>query len=73
MTRHSTDRVDGKILAECPNKEHRDDPHLSVEVEYSDAVDNDFVEVFRDAWDDCGECGEPLDMVAQETPSEVLD
>jgi len=30
MSKHSTDRVDGVIIAECPNAVHRDDPHFEV-------------------------------------------
>lgn len=73
MTRHATDRVDGKIVAQCPNAEHQDDPHLQVQAQYDDAASNGLMETFKDAWDVCGECGAKLDYVAQETPSEVLD
>ena len=70
--RHATDRVDGVIIAECPNKEYPDDDHLTAIVEYEDAVDNDLLETFKSAWDTCGKCGAELDVVSQEEPSEVL-
>jgi hypothetical protein len=70
--RHATDRVDGTIVAECPNKEFPDDDHLTVVVDYEDAAGNDFLDEFRDAWSHCGECGAKLDVLQQETPAEVL-
>jgi hypothetical protein len=71
--RHATDRVDGNLLAECPNKDHLDDDHLRVEVDYTDAVDNDLFETFREAFPACGECGTALAVLGQEEPSEVLE
>lgn len=35
--RLSTDRVDGTIIARCPNKEHPDDDHLRAEEDYEEA------------------------------------
>lgn len=71
--RHATDRVDGVIIAECPNIEHPHDDHLKAVVEYEDAVDNEMLELFRTAWDTCGKCGADLDVMIQEEPSEVLE
>lgn len=72
MTRHATDRVDGQIIAECPNKDCPDDDQLAVEVEYHDAVDNDLLETFQEAFPTCGKCGADLDFVGQERPHEIL-
>lgn len=71
--RLATDRVDGTIVAECPNKEYPDDDHLTVAVEYEEAAINTLVEEFIDAFETCGECGADLDYVAEERPSEVLE
>ena len=70
--RHATDRVDGTIIAECPNKQHTDDDHLSAAVEYEDAVDNDLLATFREAFPECGECGADLDFIGSETATEVI-
>jgi hypothetical protein len=75
MTGHrlSTDRVDGTIIAKCPNKEHEDDGHLEIHADYEDCADNTLLEELLDAFPDCGECGTALDWIRHEEPSEVLD
>jgi hypothetical protein len=71
--RLATDRVDGTLLAECPNAECEDDDHLQVEIDYEHAVDNDLADTFIDAFPECGECAAELNVIAQETPVEVLE
>lgn len=71
--RHATDRVDGKILAKCPNKENEDDPHLKIEAEYEDCAANTMLEELIENFPECGECDAELDYIQSETPSEVLD
>ena len=71
--RHSTDRVDGTIVAECPNKEAPMDDHLSAVVDYEDAADTTIFEEFIDAFETCGACGAELDYIGQQEPSEVLE
>lgn len=71
--RHGTDRVDGQIIAECPNKEAPYDDHLSAVVEYEESAINDLPETFKEAFGTCGECGAELDFIANEKPSEVIE
>jgi len=71
--KHATDRVDGTVIAECPNIDDDPDAHLSFVVEYSDAADTDIFEEVMDEWPDCGECGAELDAVHQQEPHEVLE
>jgi hypothetical protein len=71
--RHATDRVDGTIVAECPNKDHEDDDHLAAVVEYHDASDTDLLEQFAAAFETCRECGAEVDYIRQEEPTEVLE
>lgn len=66
--RHATDRVDGKILAECPNG-----CDVSVIVEYSNADPQaDKLEAITDVLDTCPECGAELDSIRFEEPAEVI-
>lgn len=71
--RHATDRVDGTIIAECPNKEHDFDGHLSATVEYEDSALTNLFEEFSEAFDTCGECGEELEIIGSQEPSEVIE
>lgn len=71
--RHATDRVDGQIVAECPNAEHRDGPHLQIEVEYETATDDEILDELLEAFPKCGECGEELQFVKYEEPTEVIE
>jgi hypothetical protein len=74
MSKHSTDRVDGVIIAECPNAEHRDDPHLQAEVEYGQAKPDNVADEFLEAFgNECRECGTEIDYIVQEEPSEVIE
>lgn len=70
--RHATDRVDGTIIAECPNKEHPDDDHLSATVEYEDAADTEIFDEFNEAFSTCGVCGAELEVIGQQEPTEVI-
>lgn len=71
--RLSTDRVDGTVVAECPNIDEDPTAHLSVTVEYEDAADTEIFEELLDTWTACGECGAELQALHQQEPTEVLD
>lgn len=66
--RHATDRVDGLIIAECPNG-----CDISIGVEYSDAAENDVLADLKDMIETCHTCGAEMTYVQQEEPSEVLE
>jgi hypothetical protein len=70
---HATDRVDGTVVAECPNIEDDPELHLSFTVEYSDAADTEIFTELMDEWPACGECGAELQAIHQQEPSEVLE
>lgn len=65
--RHATDRVDGMIVAECP------EGHQSVELEYGTAVDDDVLADFKELAGTCSHCGAEMNMIQHETPTEVLE
>lgn len=71
--RHATDRVDGTVIAECPNIDEDPEEHLSFEVEYSDAADTTIFDELMETWPECGECGAELDAVHQQEPTEVIE
>lgn len=71
--RHATDRVDGTVVAECPNIKDDPEAHLSFEVAYSDSADTGIFDELMDTWPTCGECGAELDAMHQQEPSEVLE
>jgi len=71
--RHATDRVDGTVVAECPNIGDDPEAHLSFEIEYTDAVNTDIFDELMDTWPTCGECGAELQAIHQQEPSEVLE
>jgi len=70
--RHATDRTDGIIIAECPNKEAERDAHLSVEVSYETSVGDDVLDDLCAMLSGCRECGAELDVVDYREPTEVL-
>lgn len=65
--RHSTDRVDGLYLAECPNG------CATIELEYTDAADHSIVEAIKELAEECSHCDAAMDIINYEEPSEVLD
>lgn len=71
--RHSTDRVDGTIIGECPNVDDDPEEHLLIEIEYRDAADTDTFEEFMDEFSYCWGCGAELDYIHQQEQSEVLE
>jgi hypothetical protein len=73
-SRHATDRVDGTLIAECPNATAPDDDHLQIEVNYEDAADAaaELVADIRETWPDCGECGATLQWLDASEPVEVM-
>ena len=71
--RHATDRIDGTVVAECPNIEDDPEEHLSFSVEYSDSADTEIFNELMDTWPACGECGAELQAIHQQEPSEVLE
>lgn len=71
--RHATDRVEGAIVAECPNIEDDPEAHLSIEVEYEAAADTSIFEELLETWPACGECGAELQSLHQHEPTEVLE
>jgi len=73
MTRHAADRVDGTVVAECPNLDDDPEAHLSFTVEYGDAADTEIFDELMDTWPACGECGAELDAIHQQEPAEVLE
>lgn len=64
--RHATDRIDGTMLAECPNG------CQSWELEISTSK-HSLDEVVPDAFRECSVCGAEMDTISQEQPSEVLE
>ena len=73
MTRHATDRVDGTIVAECPNLKDDPESHLHITAEYEDAADTDIFDAVMEAWPECGECGAELDAIHHQEATEVLE
>jgi len=71
--KHNTDRVDGTVIAECPNIDDDPEAHLSFEVDYSDAADTDVFDELMDTWPECGECGAELQSIHQQELSEVIE
>ena len=71
--RHSTDRVDGTVVAECPNIEDDPEAHLSFVADYSDAADTTIFEELLETFPECGECGAELQALHQQEPTEVLE
>jgi|APHM01.1.fsa_nt_gi hypothetical protein len=71
--RHSTDRVNGVVIAECPNIDDDPDAHLSFTVEYGDAADTTIFQELMDEWPACGECGAEMQAIHHQEPKEVLD
>jgi hypothetical protein len=73
MGRLATDRVDGTVIAECPNIGDDPEAHLSFTVDYSDAADTDIFNELMEEWPACGECGAELDAIHQQEPTQVLE
>ena len=71
--KHRTDRVDGTVVAECPNIDADPETHLSFVVEYEDAADTELFDELMNTWPVCGECGAELNAIHQKTQSEVLE
>jgi|GEM_PF-1968562 len=72
--RHATDRVDGVIIAECPNKQHEDDGHLLVEADYGMCANDELADkILESIPNSCGACGEKVDYIRHQEPSEVLN
>lgn len=65
---HATDRVDGMALATCPN-----DCDVEIELEYQDAADNEILEDLKEIMRTCQVCGEEMEFIIHEEPTEVLD
>ncbi|WP_115891760.1 hypothetical protein [Haloferax sp. Atlit-48N] len=63
--RHSTDRVDGTMLVECPN----DPEHITFEIELS-CSESKPSELFL--IEECPDCGSDLSTIESVTPTEVL-
>lgn len=63
--RHATDRIDGRMIAECPNGCQS----WELAVGMSESV---LDEVIPSEFRECSECGAAMDTIIQETPSEVL-
>lgn len=66
--KHSTDRVEGLIISECP-----EGCDVSVELEYGDAADNEVLADLKDLISVCRNCGADMAYVQHEEPAEVLD
>lgn len=66
--RHSTDRVDGQIIAEC-----HDCKEYSVTVEYSAAEESSLEILKQIVLDECPGCGGEVGFLEHETPTEILD
>jgi len=65
---HATDRVEGAIVAECP-----EGCDVSVTLEYGDAEDNDILDDLKEIISTCRNCGADMGYVQHEQPEEVLD
>jgi len=72
--RYDTDRVDGTLIAECPNVTTPDDNHLQIKIDYMGAGDTvgEVVADIRETWLNCGECGAMLRWLNASEPAEVL-
>jgi len=66
--KHSTDRVDGFIVAECP-----EGCDISVEVEYEAAEKNEVLADLKRVISTCHNCGTDMAYMQQEEPTEVLN
>lgn len=66
--KHETDRVDGMVIAECS-----EGCDCVVELEYSDAADNDVLADLKELISVCRNCGADMTYIQQEEPSEVLN
>lgn len=64
--RHATDRIDGQMIAECPNG------CSSWEISMTKATES-LGELIIDEFRECPECGAEMDTISQETNSEVLE
>lgn len=82
MSKHATDRWDWTLIAECPNNgeqvEGETDPtednpeHITIE---SSAENCEMKALEALPVDDmpCGICGADLDIVVEQTPTEILE
>jgi hypothetical protein len=71
--RHSTDRVDGTIIAECPHLDEAPEQHLRIEMDYETSVGDDVLDDLVEAWPECGECGAELDVLDFREQTEVIE
>jgi len=70
--RHSTDRQDGQIIAECPNFDGPSGEHLAVEADYESA-DEDAVDRLVSLIEECPACGAELNLIDLREPTEVIE
>jgi len=66
--RHSTDRVEGVVIAECP-----EGCDISLTLEYSDAQDNEVLADLKEMISTCHTCGAEMTYIQQEEPEETLE
>lgn len=66
--RHATDRVEGVVIAECPNG-----CDISVTLEYEDAADNEVLSDLKNMISTCHTCGADMTYLQREEPTEELD
>ena len=67
--RHATDRKETIVVAGCPNGCQQ----IELESEgQEDAVDK-LVETAKEAFGECSKCGEPIDYLRKDEPTEVLE
>lgn len=64
--RRATDRIDGRIIAECPECEQSWECVIKLSKR---SIKDRLTDEFRE----CTNCGAEMDMISQETPSEVLE
>lgn len=66
--KHATDKVEGVIVAECPNG-----CDISVTLEYGAAEQNEVLEDLKELISTCHTCGADMSYLQKEEPAEVLD
>jgi len=68
------DRVNGTLVAECPNVTAPNDDHLQIKIDYMGAGDtvDEVVADIRETWPSCGECDAELQWLDANEPAEVL-
>lgn len=66
--KHATDKVEGVIVAECP-----EGCDISVTLEYEESQENEILRDLKELISECHTCGADMSYLQKEEPAEVLD